>query len=89
MQVQSKEATIKRREEEKGCLKSAIEVQKNDQEDDFSKLRATLDEQKQLISNQRKLLNELQVLNEMTQTDITKASQDLSRKLNEKDNLNL
>lgn len=25
----------------------------------------------------------------MTQTDITKASQDLSRKLNEKDNLNL
>ena len=44
---------------------------------DFSKLRKQLDEQKALISNQRKLLNELQVLNEMTQADITKASEDL------------
>ena len=77
MDVQNKEAIIKRREEEKGNLRQAIEIQKAEQEMDFSKLRKQLDEQKALISNQRKLLNELQVLNEMTQADITKASEDL------------
>lgn len=75
--VQNKESIIKRREEEKGNLRQAIEIQKAEQEMDFSKLRKQLDEQKALISNQRKLLNELQVLNEMTQADITKAAEDL------------
>jgi hypothetical protein len=39
MQVQNKEATIKRKQEEKGNLKTAIEDQKNDHELEFSKLR--------------------------------------------------
>jgi hypothetical protein len=42
-----------------------------------------------LIANQRKLLNELQVLNEMTQSDITKAAEELHSKIADKENLNL
>lgn len=42
-----------------------------------------------MIANQRKLLNELQVLNEMTQSDITKAAEELHSKIADKENLNL
>lgn len=67
LQVQSKEATIKRKQEEKANLKSSIEIQRAEQEQDFSKLRKQLDDQKANITHQRKLLNELQALNERTQ----------------------
>ena len=60
-----------------------------DQEQEFSKLRKQLDDQKALINNQRKLLNELQVLNEMTQADITKAAEELHCRIADKENLNL
>jgi hypothetical protein len=37
------------------------------------------------MASQRKLLNELQVLNEFTQTDVTKASRDLSKVIGDKE----
>ena len=40
----------------------------------MSKLRKQLDDQKGLIGNQRKLLNQLQVMNEYSQGDITKSA---------------
>lgn len=89
LQVQNKESIIKRREEEKSSLKTGIKNQEADQDQDFSKLRKQLDDQKALIGNQRKLLNELQVLNEMTQADITKAAEELHERIADKENLNL
>ena len=54
------------KEDEKGNLKTMLENEKNANDLEFSKLRKQLDEQKALIGNQRKLLNKLQVLNEVT-----------------------
>ncbi len=51
MEVQTKELIIKKREEEKGNLKAAIEIQRAEQDFDFSKLRKQLDDQKSLIAN--------------------------------------
>ena len=48
-----------------------------------------MDEQKTLIGNQRKLLNKLQVLNEVTQGCITQSSQDLATKNREKQSLSI
>ena len=55
----------------------------------MNKLRKQLDDQKNLIGNQRKLLNQLQVMNEYSQGDITKAAQELAKKGHEKENLSL
>lgn len=89
MHVKSKEAIIKMKEDERGSLKSTIENEKQTQEVEMSKLKKQLDDQKNLINNQRKLLNQLQVMNEYSQGDITKAAQELSKKINEKENLGL
>ena len=56
---------------------------------EFSKLRKQLDEQKALIGNQRKLLNKLQVLNEVTQGCITQSSAELANKTREKQGIAL
>jgi len=66
MQVSTKERMIKMKEDDKGKLKATLEDEKRDQDFQFAKLRKQLDEQKELIGNQRKLLNKLQVLNEVT-----------------------
>ena len=89
MHVKTKEAMIKMKEDERGNLKACIENEKQEQDFEMNKLRKQLDEQKTLIGNQRKLLNQLQVMNEYSQGDITKASQELAKRVNEKENLNL
>ena len=89
MQVKAKEIMIKSKEDEKGTLKACIENEKKEQDAEFAKLRRQLDEQKTLISNQRKLLNKLQVLNEVTQGAITQSSQELANKVKEKNSLSL
>ena len=77
------------KEDARGNLKATIENEKQEQDVEMSKLRKQLDEQKNLIGNQRKLLNQLQVMNEYSQSDITKAATELSKKNNEKENLSL
>ena len=59
MHVKTKETMIKIKEDEKGTLKATLETEKHQQDAEFSKIRHQLDEQKTLISNQRKLLNKL------------------------------
>ena len=89
MQVCTKERMIKMKEDEKGNLKATLENEKKDQDFEFAKLRKQLDEQKALIGNQRKLLNKLQVLNEVTQGCMTQSANDLANKLREKQQLSL
>ena len=66
-----------------------METEKKQQDAEFAKLRHQLDEQKNLITNQRKLLNKLQVLNEVTQGCITQSSHDLATKNREKQTLSI
>jgi len=72
------------KEDDKGKLKATLEDEKRDQDFQFAKLRKQLDEQKELIGNQRKLLNKLQVLNEVTQGCMTQSATDLANKVREK-----
>ena len=66
-------------------LKQRIEDDRQQQEEHFRKVRNQLDEQKRLIESQRKHLNELQALNEQTQSEITKAARDLAKQTNDKE----
>ena len=67
------------KEEEKAAIKALVEVENADRENQIHALRKQLDEQKQLLDGQRKLLNELQVLCEFTQNDIIKANRELHK----------
>ena len=89
MHVKTKETMIKMKEDEKGALKATLEDEKKEMDNEFHKLREQLDEQKTLIGNQRKLLNKLQVLNEVTQGAITQSSHDLATKNREKQGLSI
>ena len=53
LHIESKEALIKIKEDEKGGLKSTIENEKRDQDNEIQKLKMRLDMQKQEIMNQR------------------------------------
>ena len=76
LHIESKEALIKIKEDEKGGLKSTIENEKRDQDNEIQKLKMRLDMQKQEIMNQRNQLNHLQVLNEHNQDAMFRVSQD-------------
>lgn len=89
MHVKGKEAIIRMKEDERGNLKATIENEKQAQDVEMNKLRKQLDDQKNLIGNQRKLLNQLQVMNEFSQGDIHKAAEELAKKGAEKENLSL
>ena len=71
MHVKSKEMMIKMKEDQKGTLKATLDTEKRQIDSEFNKLRVQLDQQSTLISDQRQLLNKLQVLNEVTQSGIT------------------
>ena len=85
MQVQTKEALIKIKEDEKGDLKSTIESEKKEQDAEINKLKMQLDVQKQMIVNQRNLLNHFQVLNEQNCEELFKTSSDLQKLENKKE----
>lgn len=57
--IRNKESNIKMKEEEKASIKALVEVENADRENQIHALRKQLDEQKQLLDGQRKLLNEL------------------------------
>ena len=64
----------------KGTIKATIEVENADRENEIQRLRNMLQEQTQLLDGQRKLLNELQVLCEFTQSDMIKGNKELQKK---------
>ena len=75
------------KEEKVNRIKRLIEMETSEKEVHIQKLRQDIDEQKQVIENQRKLLNELQILNDFTQQDLVKASRDLHRRQQDKTDL--
>lgn len=89
MHVKSKEMMIKMKEDEKGALKATLESEKFVMDTEFNKLRVQLDHQSKLISDQRQLLNKLQVLNEVTQSGITHSAQELAARRKESQTLSI
>ena len=89
MHVKSKEMMIKMKEDEKGALKATLEREKFVMDTEFNKLRVQLDHQSKLISDQRQLLNKLQVLNEVTQSGITHSAQELAARRKESQTLSI
>lgn len=85
--VQSKEALIKVKEDEKSALQAQINDEAKMYAQQFEKLRIQLKDQTALMASQRKLLNELQVLNEFTQSDVTKASRDLAKVIGDRETI--
>ena len=85
--VQSKEALIKVKEDEKSALQAQINDEAKMYAQQFEKLRIQLKDQTALMASQRKLLNELQVLNEFTQSDVTKASRDLAKVIGDRESI--
>ena len=78
--IQAKEVVLKSKEEHKAAIKQTIEIENAARENEIHALRVQLNEQKQLLEGQRRLLNELQVLCELTSADIVRATRDLERK---------
>lgn len=64
--ITNKERVIKQKQEQKGAIKQNIEIENADRENQIHALRKQLDEQRQLMDGQTRLLNELQVLCEFT-----------------------
>lgn len=87
--IKTKEITIKDKEQTKAQIKQTIEIQNADKENEIHALRVQLDEQRQLMDSQRRLLNELQVLCEVTQNHIIKANKDLQKKKQQKKQLTI
>jgi hypothetical protein len=73
----------------KGTIKATIEVENAERENEIHRLRLMLQEQTVLLDGQRKLLNELQVLCEFTQSDMIKANRELLKKKNQKEQIKL
>jgi hypothetical protein len=78
--INSKEVVIKNKEETKASVKQTIEIQNAEKENEIHALRMRMDEQRQLMDGQRRLLNELQMLSEVTQNHIIKATKELQKK---------
>lgn len=57
--INTKEVVIKQKEETKASVKQTIEIQNAEKENEIHALRVQLDEQRQLLDSQRRLLNEL------------------------------
>lgn len=87
--INTKEYEISVKEEEVNKLKRLIELETSEKEIEIKRIRQEIEEQKQVIDNQTKIIQELQVLNDFTQQDMTKASKDLQRKLQERQDLQL
>lgn len=87
--INNKEVVIKNKEETKASVKQTIEIQNAEKENEIHALRVQLDEQRQLMDSQRRLLNELQVLCEVTQNHIIKANKDLQKKKQQKKQLTI
>lgn len=87
--IKSKEVIIKQKEEAKASVKQTIEIQNAEKENEIHALRVQLDEQRQLLDGQRRLMNELQVLCEVTQNHIIKANKDLQKKKAQKKQLTI
>lgn len=82
--INSKEVIIKNKEETKASVKQTIEIQNAEKENEIHALRLRMDEQRQLMDGQRRLLNELQMLSEVTQNHIIKATKELQKKKQQK-----
>ena len=87
--IQGKEHEIARKEDEIVGLKRLIELETNEKEMEIRRIRLEIEEQNKVIENQQKIVKELIVLNDYTQTDLIQANAELQSRIREKNDLQL
>ncbi|CDW82986.1 UNKNOWN [Stylonychia lemnae] len=87
--INTKEYEISIKEEEVNKLKRLIELETSEKETEIKRIRHDIDEQQKVLDNQRKIIQELQILNDFTQQDMIKVSKDLQKRNQEKTDLQL
>lgn len=87
--IVAKEGEIQAKEEQVMHLKRLIELETNEKEIEIRRIRTEIEEQNKVIENQLKIIQELQVLNDFTQTELIQANNDLLNRIRERNDLQL
>ena len=87
--IVGKENQIAAKEDEINGLKRLIELETNEKEIEIRRIRTEIDEQNKVIESQQKIIRELQVLNDYTQSDYIQATSELQSRIREKNDLQL
>ena len=85
--INAKENEISIKEDNIVNLKRLIELETNEKEVEIRRIKSEIDEQNKVIENQQKIIKELQVLNDYTQTDLIQANSELQTRIREKNDL--
>lgn len=85
--INAKENEISIKEDDIVNLKRLIELETNEKEVEIRRIKSEIDEQNKVIENQQKIIKELQVLNDYTQTDLIQANSELQTRIREKNDL--
>ncbi len=87
--INAKEADIAAKEEEVTNLKRLIELETNEKEIETRRIRTEIEEQLKVIEGQKKVILELQVLNDYTQSDLVAANSELQSRIRERNDLHM
>ncbi len=75
--VNTKEREIAIKEGDITNLKRLIELETNEKEVEIRRIKTEIEEQNKVMENQQKIIRELQVLNDFTQSDLIQATSEL------------
>ena len=75
--VNIKEREIAIKEGDITNLKRLIELETNEKEVEIRRIKTEIEEQNKVMENQQKIIRELQVLNDFTQSDLIQATSEL------------
>jgi chromosome segregation ATPase len=87
--VNQKEREIAVKEGDITNLKRLIELETNEKEVEIRRIKSEIEEQTKVMENQQKIIRELQVLNDFTQTDLIQATSELQQRIRERNDLQL
>jgi chromosome segregation ATPase len=87
--VNTKEREIAIKEGDITNLKRLIELETNEKEVEIRRIKTEIEEQNKVMENQQKIIRELQVLNDFTQSDLIQATSELQQRIRERNDLQL
>jgi len=70
-------------------LKRLIEMETSEKEVEIRRIKTEIEEQNKVMENQQKIIKELQVLNDFTQSDLIQATSELQQRIRERNDLQL
>lgn len=85
----AREDEIAMKEDQINNLKRLVELETNEKEIEIRRIKTEIDEQNKVIEGQQRIILELQVLNDFTQTDLIQANTELQSRIRERNDLHL